>query len=267
MLLVLSPAKSLDFETPLPISSGTQQEWTQPDFLEAASRLNATLRQLSPEDLSELMHISPTLGELNFRRNLDWHVPFTRDNARPALFAFTGDVYQGLSARELNEQDLAFAQRHVRILSGLYGLLRPLDLIQPYRLEMGTALRHETGKSLYAFWDKKLALRLREELLAHKEQTLINLASTEYFKAVSLKALNVPVISPVFKDYKNGQYKIISFYAKRARGSMAAYIIKNRINRADDILGFDVDGYHYSKSDSTPQTPVFLRKLNDTGLR
>lgn len=259
MLLVLSPAKSLDFETPLPISSSTL-----PEFLDLASHLNQTLRQLSPEDLSELMRISPALGELNFRRNLEWSVPFTNDNARQALFAFTGDVYQGLNARALNEQDLEFAQQHVRILSGLYGLLRPLDLIQPYRLEMGTALQHEKTRSLYAFWDKTLALKLREELLTHEQQILINLASTEYFKAVNLKALNVPVINPVFKDYKNGQYKIISFYAKRARGSMAAYIIKNRINRADDILGFDVDGYHYSKSESTPDMPVFLRKLNNT---
>ncbi|HLT63033.1 MAG TPA: peroxide stress protein YaaA [Pseudohongiella sp.] len=259
MLVVLSPAKSLDFESPLPISSGTQ-----PEFLDAAANLNGTLRQLSPEDLSELMDISPALGELNFRRNLNWTLPFTEDNARPALFAFTGDVYQGLNARELTEVELDYAQNHVRILSGLYGLLRPLDLIQPYRLEMGTALKHDKHKSLYSFWDKTLALKLREELLAHNEQVLVNLASTEYFKAVNLKALNLPVINPVFKDYKNGQYKIISFYAKRARGSMAAYIIKNRIDHPDGIADFDVDGYRYSKTDSTPDTPVFLRKLPGT---
>jgi len=255
MLLVLSPAKSLDFENPLPISSGTQ-----PEFLESAAHLNRILRTLSPEDLSDLMAISPALGELNFQRNLNWTLPFTADNARPAVFAFTGDVYQGLNARTLSTADLDFAQDHVRILSGLYGLLRPLDLIQPYRLEMGTALKAGKFRSLYAFWDKKLALALRELLLTHSRQTLVNLASTEYFRAVDLRALELPVISPVFRDYKNGQYKIISFFAKKARGSMAAYIIKNRIDCPQDILGFDVDGYRYSKTDSTPDNPVFLRK-------
>lgn len=255
MLLVLSPAKSLDFENPLPISSGTQ-----PEFLDSAARLNQTLRKLTPDDLSELMSISPALGELNFQRNLNWALPFTADNARPALFAFTGDVYQGLNARALSDADLEFAQNHLRILSGLYGLLRPLDLIQPYRLEMGTALKHGKTQSLYAFWDKNLALALREVLLTHSQQTLINLASTEYFRAVNLKALALPVVSPVFKDYKSGQFKIISFFAKKARGSMAAYIIRNRIDHPDDLAAFDVDGYHYSKTDSTPAMPVFLRK-------
>ncbi|MDP2282749.1 MAG: peroxide stress protein YaaA [Pseudohongiella sp.] len=255
MLLVISPAKSLDFESPLPAV-----DTTEPDFLDAASTLNRVLRKLSPEDLSSLMSISPKLGELNFERNLNWSLPFTPKNARPAIFAFTGDVYVGLDVKSFGADDLEYAQAHLRILSGLYGVLRPLDLIQAYRLEMGTALKQGKLKSLYAFWGEKLAAHLRETLKSHSEPYLLNLASTEYFRAVNVRALGYPVISPVFKDYKNGQYKIISFFAKRARGLMASFVIKNRIVSPDELVRFDLEGYQYSLSESTPDTPVFLRR-------
>jgi hypothetical protein len=260
MLLVLSPAKSLDFDSALPSFGHTGIDYSQPEFMEAADDLNIRLRTLSPDDLSNLMSISPKLGELNFERNLNWATPFTADNARPAIFAFTGDVYVGLDVKSFSHDDLMYAQDHLRILSGLYGLLRPLDLMQAYRLEMGTALKHGPFKSLYAFWGDQLAMKLRESLLTHSQPGLINLASTEYFRAIDKKALNLPIISPMFKDYKNGQYKIISFFAKKARGTMAAYLIQNRIDAPDDIVKFDLDGYRYSSKESTPDTPVFLRK-------
>lgn len=260
MLLVLSPAKSLDFESPVPPTGHGGLDYSIPEMLNAADKLNKTLRKLSPEDLSALMSISPKLGELNFERNVNWSLPFTQDNARPAIFAFTGDVYVGLNVQSFSHEDLMYAQDHIRVLSGLYGLLRPLDLMQAYRLEMGTALRHGRHRSLYAFWGDILANMLRETLKTHQQPVLINLASTEYFRAVDKKALALPVISPVFKDYKNGQYKIISFFAKKARGTMAAYLIKNRIDTPDDIMQFDLDGYCYSHKESTPDSPVFLRK-------
>jgi uncharacterized protein len=260
MLLVISPAKSLDFESPLASLGQSGADYSIPEFLESADKLNRTLRKLSPEDLSALMSISPKLGELNFERNLNWVTPFTPDNARPAILAFTGDVYVGLDVKSFSQDDLMYAQNHMRILSGLYGLLRPLDLMQAYRLEMGTALKHGKLRSLYAFWGDRLGTKLRETLMSHQQQYLINLASTEYFRAVDKKALGLPVISPVFKDYKNGQYKIISFFAKKARGTMAAHLIKNRVDSPDGILQFDVDGYRYSSKESTPDTPVFLRK-------
>ena len=222
--------------------------------------LMSTLRKLNPEQLSSLMHISEKLADLNFQRNLNWQLPFTSDNARQAIFAFTGDVYQGLEAYSLDSNDLAFAQKHLRILSGLYGVLRPLDLIQPYRLEMGSALKHGKHQSLYEFWGSRLAEHLNEELDSQRSQSVINLASNEYFKAVDKKVLKHPVISPVFKDYKNGKYKVISFFAKKARGYMAAWVIRNRIDNPDKIVDFDVAGYRYAASESSPDAPVFLRK-------
>lgn len=255
MLLVLSPAKSLDFDNPVPTDM-----FTQPDFLDDSNRLIKTLRKLSPEDLSRLMKISPKLGELNFERNLSWHLPFNTDNARQAVFAFTGDVYMGLEARALSKKDLAFAQNHLRILSGLYGLLRPLDLIQPYRLEMGTSLKHGNYDNLYKFWGTRITDALNQVLATQKTPWLLNLASQEYFRAVRQNDLNAPAISPVFKDYKNGQYKIISFFAKKARGMMAAHVIRHRITDMKDLLAFDVGGYRYSSEHSTNHSPVFLRK-------
>jgi len=259
MLVVLSPAKSLDFESPLPKVAATRP-LSEPELLPEAQKLIKTLRKMSPEDLSELMHISPALGELNFRRYANWQTPFTTENAKPALFAFTGDVYVGLDAESLNARDLDFAQKHLRILSGLYGLLRPLDLMQAYRLEMGTKLHQDKHHSLYEFWGGQITEKLNQELQQQKSNVLVNLASNEYFKSVQPKKLDADVISPVFKDYKNGQYKIISFFAKKARGLMTTFIIKHRISTAADLQGFNLDGYHFSAQDSTEDAPVFLRK-------
>ncbi|MDT8428057.1 MAG: peroxide stress protein YaaA [Pseudomonadales bacterium] len=261
MIIVLSPAKSLDFETPLD-RHVRPDRFTQPVLLEQASTLVTTMRQKSPEDLSELMNISPALAELNVQRFANWHTPFDTDNARPALFAFTGDVYTGLQARSLSSRDLAFAQKHLRILSGLYGCLKPLDLIQAYRLEMGTALKQGSQQSLYAFWGQTITAQLNQDLAQEKSGLLVNLASKEYFKSVKENELDATVITPVFKDFKNGQYKVISFFAKKARGLMAAYLIKNRLEKISDLLCFDLDGYHYSANDSTDHSPVFLRKAS-----
>jgi len=255
MLLVLSPAKSLDFESPVPTA-----KFTQPDYLDDSAQLIRTLRKKTPEDLSELMHISTKLGELNVARNLNWQIPFDTNNARQAIYAFTGDVYVGMDVPTLNQKDMAYAQNHLRILSGLYGLLRPLDLMQPYRLEMSTALRQGRHKNLYEFWGSRLSEGLNEALKGHRSRLLLNLASNEYFRAVDKKVLDADIISPVFKDYKNGQYKVISFFAKKARGMMAAYIIKNRLESPAGIRDFDMAGYRYSANDSSDKAPVFLRK-------
>lgn len=255
MLVVLSPAKSLDFESP----TGTRQ-FSQPLFADSARQLVDTLRHYAPEDLSDLMNISGKLGELNARRYANWQLPFTPDNARQAIFAFTGDVYTGLDVQSLSSKDLEYAQRHLRILSGLYGVLRPLDLIQPYRLEMGTRLPIGDAPDLYRFWDRQITDALNEALQHQTPKALVNLASNEYFKAVRKEHLEADVISPVFRDYKNGQYKIISFYAKKARGMMAAWIIRNRVDNPADLEGFDAGGYRFSPSDSTTHSPVFLRR-------
>lgn len=255
MLIVLSPAKSLDFETPIKTS-----KFTRPDFLAQSQTLIDTLRDYTPEDLSELMNISSKLGELNVERFSNWHTPFDSNNARQTIFAFTGDVYTGLDVGSMKAADLDFAQQHLRILSGLYGLLRPLDLMQAYRLEMGTSLPVGQHKNLYEFWGGQITDTLNSELKEQKQAVLINLASNEYYKAIKEKALAADVISPVFRDYKNGQYKIISFYAKKARGMMAAWIIKNRIRDRKDLQAFDSAGYQYSAADSTDSKPVFLRK-------
>lgn len=258
MLLVLSPAKSLDFENPVATTL-----FSQPDFLDDSNSLIRTLRELTPEDLSKLMSISAKLGELNFERNLNWQTPFDTSNARQAIFAFTGDVYTGLDVHTLSKKDVDFAQNHLRILSGLYGLLRPLDLIQPYRLEMGTSLKSGKHNTLYGFWGDRITQALNQVLAQQKTPFLLNLASQEYFKAVRQKDLLAPVVSPIFKDYKNGQYKIISFFAKKARGMMAAYAIRQRIKTADELLSFSEGGYQYSHELSSDSSPVFLRKTTD----
>ena len=254
MLIVVSPAKSLDFE-----SKARTRKFTEAQYLEESTQLVGQLQKLSPEDFSELMHISSDLGELNHMRYANWHTPFDLKNAKQAIFAFKGDVYIGLEAEKFSTADLNFAQKHLRILSGLYGLLRPLDLMQPYRLEMGSRFKNKKGKNLYEFWDNKLTENLNALLAAEKKPILINLASKEYFSAIKPKALNAEVISPVFKDFSNGKYKIVSFFAKKARGYMAAYIIQNRIKDPKKLKDFDVDGYRYSEADSTPSQPVFLR--------
>jgi len=257
MLMVVSPAKDLDLTPYSPAVSVTQ-----PALLADASELAKVCKALTPSELASLMHISDKLAGLNAARFAQWQPPFQQDNAKAALFMFNGDVYQGLAAESLTAEDLAFAQQHLRILSGLYGVLRPLDLMQAYRLEMGTKLANQSGADLYAFWKSKIATHLQQQLTALQSDTLLNLASQEYFKAVDKKQLNARIITPEFKDYKNGQYKIISFYAKKARGLMARYVIEQRLTSATQLTEFNVAGYYYSAADSTADKPVFLREAN-----
>ena len=254
MLMVISPAKKLDVDTPSPI-----KKKTQPLLLDDAQALIDELQHLAPQDISALMGISDKLGTLNYDRYQQWQPPFTLDNAKQAVFAFKGDVYVGLDAEALTADDLTFAQQHLRILSGLYGVLRPLDLMQAYRLEMGTRFQNARGKDLYAFWGDKITQDLNKQLKKTKGETLINLASNEYFKSVDLNALNAEVITPVFKDEKNGQYKIISFYAKKARGLMAAYAIKKQVTDPKKLKKFNVAGYRYSVDMSKGNEWVFIR--------
>jgi cytoplasmic iron level regulating protein YaaA (DUF328/UPF0246 family) len=256
MLMVVSPAKNLDFESAVPVS-----DFTQPTLLEDAKELVQTCKQLAPSDLASLMKISDKLSILNAERFSSFQTPFTQDNARQALYAFNGDVYAGLDAQSLSEDDVQFAQGHLRILSGLYGLLRPLDLMQAYRLEMGTKLDNTRGKSLYEFWGSSITDELNQAIDEHSEgnKVLVNLASNEYFSSVKKKDLNATIITPQFKDEKNGKYKIISFYAKKARGLMARYIIQNKITSVDELRGFDLSGYVYSAEESTDTDLIFKR--------
>jgi cytoplasmic iron level regulating protein YaaA (DUF328/UPF0246 family) len=254
MLMVISPAKTLDYDTP-----PTTKRFTQPEHLDHAQQLIDQLRDLSPQQVSELMHLSDKLAALNVARYGSWTANFTRDNAKQALLAFKGDVYTGLNASDFSEQDFDFAQKHLRMLSGLYGILRPLDLMQPYRLEMGTKLANSRGKDLYAFWGERISNWLNEALAAQGDDVLLNLASNEYFGAVKRKALDARVIDVDFKDLKTGQYKIISFYAKKARGLMSRYVIKERIERPEHLKDFAYDGYRYSPDDSSTDHLVFLR--------
>ena len=254
MLLVISPAKTLDFETP-----AHTEQYSQGDFLARSQALISQLQKLSPDDISALMKISPKLGELNHHRFMNWARPFTPANAKAAVLAFRGDVYTGLNADSFNDDDFNFAQQHLRILSGLYGLLKPLDLIQPYRLEMGTRFENKDGKNLYEFWDNKITSAINKQLTAIDSEVLVNLASNEYFSAVKAKTLKADIITPVFKDFKNGKYKIISFYAKKARGLMAAYIIKQRISDVDQLKAFDSEGYYFCAEQSSAREWVFLR--------
>lgn len=260
MLSVISPAKTLDFETP-----ATTAQYTQPDHLERSQALVDILRGYSPQRLSELMGISDKLAGLNAARFAEWRPPFTPHNAKPAAQAFQGDVYVGLEAGTFDDGDNAFAQDHLRILSGLYGLLRPLDLIQPYRLEMGTRLENPAGKDLYAFWKDTLTAELDRAVAASGTPVLVNLASNEYFKAIDARRLESRVITPVFKDEKNGQFKIISFYAKKARGLMAAWLIRQRLDDPRGLTEFDVAGYRYNAAMSEGDTLVFTRKEGAAG--
>ncbi|WP_110597886.1 peroxide stress protein YaaA [Salinicola lusitanus] len=258
MLSILSPAKTLDFETP-----PTTRDVTQPDYLDLSRELIDILRGYSPQQLSELMGISDKLAGLNAARYADWKTPFSLDNAKPAAQAFQGDVYVGLEATTFSQADNAFAQDHLRILSGLYGMLRPLDLIQPYRLEMGIPLDNAAGKDLYAYWRERLTPDLDQAVAASGSSTLVNLASNEYSKAIDFKKLQADVVSPVFQDEKNGQFKIISFYAKKARGLMAAWLIRERIEDPAALTGFDVAGYRHAPDESKPGKPVFRRRERD----
>jgi len=254
MKLVISPAKTLDFE-----SAPVTKTHSNPSFLSNSQQLIDQLKELSQADVASLMKLSDKLAALNVARFGSWETPFTPENAKQAILAFKGDVYTGLDAEHFSEDDFSFAQDHLRILSGLYGLLKPLDLIQPYRLEMGTKFANSRGKNLYEFWDMLLTDTLNKEFSNKKEPVLINLASNEYFKAIKVKSLQAEIITPVFKDWKNGQYKMISFYAKKARGLMAAYIIKNRLKDPEQLKCFDSEGYYFSQEQSTGNEWVFLR--------
>jgi cytoplasmic iron level regulating protein YaaA (DUF328/UPF0246 family) len=255
MLMVISPAKTLDFEAP-----PTTERFTQPQYLDHSQELITQLRELTPAQISELMHLSDKLAGLNAARFGSWTPAFTPKNAKQALLAFKGDVYTGLAAETLAEADLDYAQRHLRMLSGLYGLLRPLDLMQPYRLEMGTKLANARGKDLYAFWGERISEWLNEALAEQGDDVLLNLASNEYFSAVKRPALKARVIDTEFRDQKNGQYKIISFYAKKARGMMSRFVISERIDNPEHLKQFDVQGYRYSKDLSKTDKLVFLRE-------
>lgn len=257
MLSVISPAKTLDFETP-----STTDKVTQPDFLDHSKPLIEILRDYSPQQLSDLMGISDKLAGLNAARFADWQPPFTLENAKPAVQAFQGDVYTGLEANTFSDDDNLFAQQHLRILSGLYGLLRPLDLIQAYRLEMGTKLPNDAGKDLYAYWKPTLTQALNSAIEESGSTVLVNLASNEYFKAIDTKKLGARIITPVFKDEKNGSFKIISFYAKKARGLMSAWIIQQQINDPEQLTAFDVAGYRFDPAASQGDTLVFTRNEN-----
>jgi cytoplasmic iron level regulating protein YaaA (DUF328/UPF0246 family) len=255
MLIVISPAKTLDYSTIVSTSQATQ-----PQFIEEATELNKVLRDYTPPELAKLMTVSKDLAELNFTRNQQWSPPFNRGNARQAIFAFKGDVYLGLDVSSFTKADLAFAQQHLRILSGLYGALRPLDLMQPYRLEMGTRLKNPHGSNLYHFWNDKVTQAINKATRAQADKTLINLASEEYFAVLRRDLLDAEVITPVFKDYKNGTYKIISFFAKKARGRMAAWIIRNRGINKTGLTDFAEDGYRFDPELSQGSELVFTRK-------
>lgn len=253
MLALISPAKTLDFET-APVT----KLHSQPRFLEQSQQLIDQLKQLSAEDIASLMSLSDKLAGLNMARFLSWSQPFDLDNAKQAVLAFKGDVYTGLDAESLDQAGFEYAQQHLRILSGLYGVLRPLDLIQPYRLEMGTRFSNAKGKDLYEFWGSQLRESIQHEA-ALDDGILINLASNEYFKAVDAKKLDARIITPVFKDWKNGQYKMISFYAKKARGLMSRFIIDQKPDEPEQIKAFDYEGYRFSADMSKGDDWVFIR--------
>ncbi len=256
MLTVISPAKTLDFESP-----PATDAHTLPAHLAQSRKLVRRLRELSAGDLSRLMRVSDDLATLNHQRFRRWKTPFRPDNARQALFAFKGDVYIGLDAPSMQPDDLDFAQQHLRILSGLYGLLRPLDLMQPYRLEMGTRLDTEQGSNLYQFWGERITRSLNQELKQSGAATLINLASGEYFKSIKPALLKAEIITPAFREYRDGEYKFIQFFAKKARGLMARYLIDRRIEDPEKLKAFDYEGYRYDASLSSAKDWVFTRRL------
>ncbi|MFV0565171.1 MAG: peroxide stress protein YaaA [Flavobacteriaceae bacterium] len=252
MKLVLSPAKSLDFESALPT-----EKYSEPQFLAQSERINKLLKKKSAKSLSKLMHISDALGQLNYERNQMWEPPFTPQNARPAMYAFNGDVYRGFDAYTIPNEKIEIVQNTVRILSGLYGLLKPLDLMQPYRLEMGTKFSVGKNKNLYEFWKPTITKTLNNEL--QEGELFLNLASNEYFKAIDAKALKVPIISATFKNFKGGEYKNIAIFAKQARGLMARFIVDTNAQTVNDVKGFNYDGYNFSAPMSTKTELVFIR--------
>jgi hypothetical protein len=254
MLVVISPAKSLDYKTP-----SVTSEYTIPELLDESEKLLTRLQKMSPKQLSELMRISPALGELNFERYQSWHQPFTPENAKQAVLAFSGAVYLGLDAPSLSENQLHLLQAKLRILSGFYGVLKPLDLMQPYRLEMGTKLKYQRSEDLYAFWKSKITPKIKEAMAGSGSNVLVNLASNEYYKSIDSKKLGAEIVTPEFKDLKNGTYKMITFFAKKARGLMTRFIVENEIDRIEDLQAFDVDGYHFNPRLSKEGKPVFTR--------
>ncbi len=254
MLILLSPAKTLDFET-----APRTKQVTTPAFLDDSEKLVGTLKTYKPKKLAKLMNLSENLSELNVERFQTWETPFPEGAARPSIQAFRGDVYLGLDADTMSMSDIKRAQKHIRILSGLYGVLKPLDMMLPYRLEMGTALKTRRGKNLYEFWGTRITESLNEELQSFKTPLVVNLASNEYFKSVKKPLLQAPLIEPVFKDEKESGYKVISFFAKKARGAMARYLVENKASGADDLKDFTGLGYKYSKKESLEGSPVFLR--------
>ena len=256
MLILVSPAKTLDYESELNID-----DFSVASHLSDSEILIKELQKKSPDDLSSLMGLSEKLSVLNFERNMNWTKPIKPNGtSRQSIFAFKGDVYQGLDAPSLSKSEINYAQKNLCILSGLYGLLKPLDLMYPYRLEMGTKFKTERGNNLYEFWGSKINTSINQISKENKSKAIVNLASVEYFSVLKNKEINLPVINPVFKDYKNGKYKIISFYAKKARGMMARYIIQNKVDSLEALKTFDAGGYKYSKKDSSEFSPVFLRK-------
>ncbi len=254
MITLLSPAKTLDYKNP----SGAK-EASQPEMLDQSERLVDVLKKKSPKKIEKLMSVNSQLAELNYQRYQEWTTPFNEQNSKQAIHAFQGDVYRGLKADSFDEKDLAFAQDHLRILSGLYGLLRPLDLMQAYRLEMGTKLRTSRGKNLYEFWKDRITDKLNEAFEGEEEPIVINLASNEYFNSINSKKLKARVITPTFKDLKNGEYKFIQTYGKEARGYLTRFIIKNKTNDPEEMKAFNLEGYYHSADMSSEEQPVFLR--------
>lgn len=255
MLIVVSPAKTLDYDSPL-----ATETFTQPELTDHSAELIEVCRELTPVQIASLMKVSDKIAGLNAARFAEWQPEFTTDNARQAILAFKGDVYTGLAAETMGDAQFAYAQQHLRMLSGLYGLLRPLDLMQPYRLEMGTKLANLRGANLYQFWGNIITDKVNQALAEQGDDTLINLASNEYFKAVKVKQVAGKIITPVFKDCKNGTYKVISFYAKKARGMMARYIIDNQVDSVEKLKQFDAAGYYFVPAESTATELVFKRE-------
>ena len=256
MLILVSPAKTLDYETELDV-----KDFSVAPLLSDSELLIKELQQKNPDDLSSLMGLSEKLSLLNFDRNMNWARPTKpSESARQAIFAFKGDVYQGLDASSLSKAEIKYANKNLCILSGLYGLLKPLDLMYPYRLEMGTKMKNNRGNNLYEFWGSKVTELVNDLAMDNRSKAIVNLASVEYFSVLKTDQINLPIINPVFKDYKNGQYKIVSFFAKKARGLMSRFIIQNKIKKSEELIDFNLDGYRYSKKESKENSPVFLRK-------
>ena len=255
MLALISPAKTLDYESNLPTDS-----FTIPRLLDHSQQLIDVSRKLSALEIANLMSVSEKIAHLNVERFRDWQADFDFSNARQAIFAFKGDVYTGLDAYAFSDDNITYAQQHLRMLSGLYGLLRPLDLMMPYRLEMGTKLKNERGTNLYQFWDQTITDLINKDLAEQQSELLVNLASDEYYKAVKESKIKAEIIKPIFLDQKNGKYKVISFYAKKARGLMARYMIENKISRIEDLKAFNTDGYYFDADSSLKGELVFKRE-------